>query len=50
MNPDLITILITLALPCAILFAIFWRTTSLRIKNRRKRLYLEMLHRKQRDQ
>lgn len=50
MKPDLTTIAITLILPCSVLFAIFWRTTTLRIKNRRKALFNEIKRRQMRDQ
>jgi|GEM_PF-4465166 len=45
MRPDITTILVTLVLPIAVLFCVGWATTTLRLRNRRKRAYLANLHR-----
>jgi hypothetical protein len=48
MNPDLVTILITLALPLLVVTILAWRTALLMLANRRKRIYIANLHRQYR--
>lgn len=49
MRPDLSAIACTLVLPLIVVGILAWRITLLRIGNRRKRTYLQALHRKYRQ-